>query len=279
MRWVTIVTLSAVAGAPTASADEPDFLSAGETAAVAAISIGVLANGLHVKHFDSTRLDKWTTPPGFDLAVSRWLGGHPGAGKRNFLDDSFGSAVTGLATAGLMLATDLSYPHGDRARYALQHQLLFGSGLIATKGVTDICKGLFVRARPLTHLAPDLAAADSRHPWRFHHQSFISGHASNAFFAVTYLNQHSRAVMRREMSLDNYRSWRWLSPVVSYGWATFVALTRIQAYRHYLTDVAAGALVGYLLGELYYSLASEIDRHADAAAPGSPLMLQVTFRF
>jgi hypothetical protein len=49
----------------------------------------------------------------------------------------------------------------------------------------------------------------------------------------------------------------------------------VQAYRHYITDVAVGALAGYLMAELFYSFGrhAEYSDQSDGASP--PLLLQV----
>ena len=55
------------------------------------------------------------------------------------------------------------------------------------------------------------------------------------------------------MTVDEYRKYRWVSPAILYSWSAVVGWSRIQAYKHFPSDVAAGAIAGYLLGELFYS--------------------------
>ena len=60
--------------------------------------------------------------------------------------------------------------------------------------------------------------------------------------------------MHQNLSEEEYRDWSWPSPTVLYGWATIVGWSRIHSYKHYPLDVIVGALIGSLLGELFYSL-------------------------
>jgi membrane-associated phospholipid phosphatase len=59
--------------------------------------------------------------------------------------------------------------------------------------------------------------------------------------------------MRHELSTDEYNGWNWAPPALLFSWASVVGWSRIHAYRHFFTDVAAGALVGFLMAELFYS--------------------------
>ena len=109
--------------------------------------------------------------------------------------------------------------------------------------------------------------------------SFFSGYASNAFYAMTFLNLRVRSIMRREMSADDYRRWRWISPTFAFGWASFVALSRIQACRHFLSDVTAGAVAGALIATLYYSFATDLDNSFESDSSNTPMALQFTVSF
>jgi membrane-associated phospholipid phosphatase len=60
--------------------------------------------------------------------------------------------------------------------------------------------------------------------------SFPSGHASIAFASAEFI--------RKEYG------WRWAAP--SYAAASFVAWSRVEADKHYVHDVIAGALLGVL---------------------------------
>lgn len=261
-----------------AAAQEIDYLSAAEAVAIGAGSVGILKAGLVIRDFDNSRKPLWKYPLGFEKKVTRFIGGEPKLGKRNFLDDNFGAAISVLAASVTLAAVDAVYPSDDETRDVLQDQFLYHSGLLATRGVTDIFKGLVTRPRPLLHMAPELAAQRSEPDYANDHHSFFSGHSSSAFFSMAYLNMRLRATMRREMTTQEYKRWRWLSPTVTFGWATFVGLSRVHAYRHYITDVAVGALAGYLIASLYYSFGDDIKQQT-GAGDGSPMMIRVSMSF
>ena len=62
--------------------------------------------------------------------------------------------------------------------------------------------------------------------------SFPSGHTSTAFAAAVVVDHH----------------YGWKASLLAYGTATFVGLSRIDTSKHYLSDVVAGAAVGYIAG-------------------------------
>jgi membrane-associated phospholipid phosphatase len=255
---------------------DPGYLDASEIAAISVASLGVAYLGYEIKDFDSAGTSLFTKPMGIDLTFTRILGGNCQRGKCNFLDDKFGSAVTPLVSLTMIVSADLTWPQGDKDKFALQDAFLFSSGLITTKGVTDLAKGLVKRPRPFPYLFPDSAYQRGRAFSAHDYTSFFSGHSSSAFFSMTYLNKRIRSIMRNELSSDEYGDWNWLPPAITFGWATFVGLTRVHAYRHYISDVAAGAVVGWLIAELFYSLNDEQIGDGDTA---SPMMISLTYTF
>jgi membrane-associated phospholipid phosphatase len=62
--------------------------------------------------------------------------------------------------------------------------------------------------------------------------SFPSGHSASAFATATVLQRHLG----------------WKAGIPAYGVAAYVAASRIQAQRHYLSDVAFGAAIGIVAG-------------------------------
>jgi len=62
--------------------------------------------------------------------------------------------------------------------------------------------------------------------------SFPSGHTTAAFASATVLHRH----------------FGWKVGVPAYGAATYVAASRVQGKRHYLSDVAFGAALGMVAG-------------------------------
>jgi membrane-associated phospholipid phosphatase len=85
--------------------------------------------------------------------------------------------------------------------------------------------------------------------------SFWSGHASIAFAAASAATQIAR--------LRGRPGWRWLG-VAAFGGAALTAYLRVAANRHWLTDVASGAVVGTATGALVPLVAF---RPADDRAP------------
>jgi membrane-associated phospholipid phosphatase len=62
--------------------------------------------------------------------------------------------------------------------------------------------------------------------------SFPSGHTSVSFAAATVVQRH----------------FGWSAGIPAYAFASYVAASRIQERRHYLSDVAFGAVVGIVAG-------------------------------
>jgi membrane-associated phospholipid phosphatase len=261
---------------PINSAEAREYLSAEEITAISLASGGIAWLGHELRNWDTTRAPLLKGPLPLETSVQRFLGrsDNPGAGKTNFLDDNLGSAITPAIAGALLLATDLSHPQGERGKEATQDVFLFVSGLVATRGITDIAKGIVTRPRPYRTIGPiDQRASNGFGADR---SSFPSGHASSAFFSAAYLNLRLRAVMRTEMNPDEYRRWRWAPPSFLFSWASFVGLSRIHAYKHYLSDVLMGAVAGYLLAELFFSFGES--GRVNAVTSDSPgMMLRLRF--
>ncbi len=241
-----------------------------------ALLIGVGAGvPLLIEHLlpatDSTQRTLIGRPILLDDVITRKLGGGFYVGKSNFLNGTFGSTIT-PALAGIgIIAGNLTWPEARPGKDALQDFHLYHSGLWATAGVTGIVKYAFARPRPFLHYFPD-SAASHEHNYSESRKSFFSGHASGALYAMTYLNKRTRAIMRQRLSAGDYRDWRWLPPTVLFGWGSYVCWTRIRAYQHYFSDVAVGALTGYLLAELFYSLGDERRHETDVNAIEKPIV-------
>jgi hypothetical protein len=254
------------------------YLTAGEVAGITAGTGAFFLTGQLLKHFDSTRTSLIQGPLPLEATLQRSLGGQCGLGKRNFLDDAAGSAYTPIACGLILFAADLSLPQGDKTKTTAQDMFLYISGLMGTKAVTDISKGIFARPRPFPCLEPEMAPQRAERDWAYDHHSFFSGHTSSAFFSTTFLNIRLRSIMRSELSSEDYRDWRWASPTVLFSWASFVGWTRIQAYKHYLSDVIMGAAAGMLIAELFHSFAGDLDQ--SATGNGDPQMLfRLSFSF
>jgi membrane-associated phospholipid phosphatase len=254
---------------------EQEYLSAGEIAGISAASLGLGYLGHRSIKFEAPPNSVIKSPPGFDAAITRWLGGEYTHGKQNFLDSDFGSAFTPIASAVGIAAADMTWPQGDKTKFVLQDLFLFGSGALATKGVTDLTKGIFKRQRPYAYLESDQLTG--REAQTYDYTSFFSGHASSAFYSMTFVNKRTRSIMRHRLTPGEYGDWKWLPPVIFYGWASFVGLSRIQAYKHYTTDVAVGALVGWLVGELFFAFND--DPTASGGGESAPMMISFSLKF
>jgi membrane-associated phospholipid phosphatase len=244
IRIVLHISIILAWSASADAADRVRDLSDGSQAAIYGLSAGVFAMGAILEHFDSdtasvtayrpNRIDAWFR--------ARLRGG--GSQPSNFLDNSFGGKLTPLLACSAIGAIDI------HRREFSRDVPFFVAGQALTAGITGITKSLLSRPRPY------MQATDRRRgPDRNHHHSFFSGHTSSAFYAMGFLNLVFRRHMRRHWTTDEYRVGRWISPLVAFGWASYVGYSRIQADRHYFTDVAAGAVAGLLVAGLYYNLA------------------------
>lgn len=78
-------------------------------------------------------------------------------------------------------------------------------------------------------------------------QSFPSGHSSVAFTSAEYLRER----------------YGWEYGLPAYGLATFVAYSRVEAKKHYIHDVIAGAAIGIASSYLYTTPNLRINLHAE----------------
>jgi membrane-associated phospholipid phosphatase len=269
-----LFTLAAVT--PT-RAQTRDYLSASEVAAIGAPSVALTGAGIWARHSLSGRGPNWTEPPGIDRWVANALGRDLDETGFSFMHSDAASFISVTLTGAAILALDLGFPQQDKSRDVLQDQFLYISGALANSGVTNLLKGTVRRQRPMRTL--HAAAADRVYsgPSPRDNESFISGHASGAFFAMTFLNKRARSAMRQELSQDDYNSWSWLSPTVTYAWATFVGMSRIRDWEHYFTDVAAGALVGWLIAELFYQFGDDLNDPNGSVGTASMFRLSISF--
>ena len=253
-----------------------DYLSTGEALSIGAASTGTLLLGEHISKIPEGRKPLITGHLPFEESFQRWFGCSCKIGKLNFRDYTKGSIVTPAASALLLAGMNLRYPRDSRNRDASQDLFLFVSGIITTKGITGIAKGIFARRRPFQCILEGSVDTEQSHGHSYTQHSFFSGHASSAFFSVGYLNLRLRETMRRRFTDSEYDNWRWVSPVVLYGWASIVGLSRVHAYKHHLSDVIVGAGVGILMAELFYSLGEDSN---NVSSTGSPMLLRITIPF
>jgi membrane-associated phospholipid phosphatase len=150
---------------------------------------------------------------------------------RSSFSDQFSKTITpfggrrALYVSALLVVGGV-WSHDDRMRDAGRDSLeaeLWAAGL-----VTPLLKRAFGRARPIQE-----EGADSFHPFSSGHQSFPSGHATNAFALATGIAAHYEG---------------WVVPTIVYTLASGVAFSRVNDRAHFPSDVLAGALIGRAVG-------------------------------
>jgi hypothetical protein len=137
-----------------------------------------------------------------------------------------GSALDGVFEAGEVLGGGATQIGGAIATYGL-------GKLLDKEGVEQLGRDL-VRAQVVTQsltLSVKLIVGRER-PDGSNRASFPSGHASGAFASATVLARH----------------YGWKLGVPAYAVAGYVATSRLNEGRHYLSDVVFGAAVGVLVG-------------------------------
>src|SRR5207247_9422036 len=91
--------------------------------------------------------------------------------------------------------------------------------------------------------------------------SFPSGHAADTFAFATALERHP--------------GWRYFVP--AYAFASYVALSRLPANRHWLSDAVFGASVGIIAGRTVTSHEANPYPGAVAAVPGGLAIAYIRF--
>jgi membrane-associated phospholipid phosphatase len=146
----------------------------------------------------------------FDDEVADWIA-DPEHAFGTSLED--GAAPAAVGAAVLVLFASGRVVDGARYRamsYDLMHAFLINAGY------TTLMKEVVHRERP---------NGDDN-------LSFPSGHASNAFALAAVAERH----------------YGWKAGLPAYAIASAVAVSRLQRNKHYLSDVMAGATLGYIVG-------------------------------
>jgi hypothetical protein len=127
------------------------------------------------------------------------------------LEDGAAPEVLGLVVAGVF--TTGRFVEAPRFR-AMSYDLL--DAFLVNGAYTSVLK----------------AAAGRERPNGEDEKSFPSGHTSNAFALAAVVERH----------------YGWKGGVPAYALASAVAVSRLQRNKHYLSDVLAGATLGYVVG-------------------------------
>ena len=135
----------------------------------------------------------------------------PENGLGTTLEDGAAPAILGAAVTVLFVTgRAVDGPRYRAMTYDLMH------GFLINAGYTTLLKEVVRRERP--------NGEDNL--------SFPSGHASNAFALAAVAERH----------------YGWKAGVPAYALASAVAVSRLQHNKHYLSDVMAGATLGYIVG-------------------------------
>lgn len=243
-----------------------DYLNTSEVTIISISSIGFEGIGhLLTQEINSKSNSIIRGPLPLDRPLQKLIGGECKLGKRNFLDSRISGVYTPIAGAIILAIANLSWSQEQTDKIFFQDMFLYTSGLITTLGVTGIAKGIFKRERPYLYFCDEIASKKVVDQYSYNHQSFFSGHTSSAFFSITYLNLRIRSIMRYKLTSSEFDNYHWLSPLILYSWGSFVGLSRIHAYKHYFSDILAGAVAGYLIGKFYYSIKNQDNKQSSIA--------------
>ncbi|MFL5262188.1 MAG: phosphatase PAP2 family protein [Anaeromyxobacteraceae bacterium] len=254
-RAVTALVLAAALAARPAAADDL-AVEAPRTAAVAGATFataGILSlagGGLLPASC------RWCDPPALDRHARTALA---------WGDTKLASRLSDLGVVALpaaLAATDYALAGGDLGR-AAEDVLVAGEAVAVALLATELAKVTVARRRPD-------ALGEARRASNEDDLSFFSGHASGAFAVAGAFGTVAR--------LRGYRGWPALY-AAGFAVAAGVAYLRVAGDKHWLTDVAAGAVVGAAAG---VGLPLLLHRRAGAATPqvsASPVALSLRFAF
>jgi membrane-associated phospholipid phosphatase len=130
-------------------------------------------------------------------------------------DDAVETAGDVLMAAIPLAALGATVLHEDGSEGTVQFALSMGVSEAATRGLKEI--------------------TDKRRPNGDCCESFPSGHASRAFAGATFIQQR----------------YGWKYAIPAYAGAAFVAWSRVEADKHFVEDVIAGAALGVTAGILF----------------------------
>jgi hypothetical protein len=144
------------------------------------------------------------------------------------LGDQYGSHVSGaLLIAGALFNHENMRESGRDAIEA---------GVLAYVFDTLVIKRAVGRERPFESNGRTVFVPGSSH------DSFPSGHATEAFAVASVVSARSKS---------------WIIPVIAYSAATIVAIDRVNTRDHFASDVLAGAFLGSAVGHFI------VNRHGE----------------
>lgn len=222
--WVLLVTLRAVNARADGGGGKPDRSYLYDGGAVPLLWIPLVA-GLAI--------DQGVTPRSTPLLFDAREGG---AAPSSWEVPGWSLAVAGVGVAGLYVATS-----DDSSRW--YHAKGLVEAMATSSLVVSIVKPVFGRHRP------DWTAANSDSTRA---ESFPSGHATRAFAIATY----SALYLHDHVPGDHALAYAGM-----FTGAALVAGERVYHDRHFVSDIAAGSLLGATTSYLIY-------RYQDARASG-----------
>ena len=193
------------------------------------------------------------------LGLDRSVVGNHSVAARSWSD----GLITGLTVAPLLLvAVDHGWQSGDARDALLTDAVLLAETASVNLALNTAVKHAVGRKRPLTYdsswTEADRSSADAS-------LSFYSGHSATAFAMATAT---SRIFMIRHPDSD------WVLPLWlgAEALAATTAVLRVEAGKHFWSDVAVGALVGSAVGYLVPELHLR-ERETGSVARVAPMVV------
>ena len=190
----------------------------------------------------------------------------------NFRTDSLLEKAGTYGAMGLLMLPALTvYDQRGSFTALATYVVMYAEAFLLTSGTKDLLKYGISRYRPYTYEdvgdIPEEELEDS-------YNSFPSGHTSYAFLGATFLS----TTFARE-----YPDHPWKIPVIAgaYTLSTAVAVSRVAAGSHFVTDVLAGAAIGSLFGWLvpvmHLNPSGEPEKKIELTAGPDSLYLKLTY--
>ncbi|HET9452338.1 MAG TPA: phosphatase PAP2 family protein [Aggregicoccus sp.] len=173
-------------------------------------------------------------------AVDRWGARIAGDADDQRQARTWSNVVTvGLLPAGVLGAGYLA-GRSSGSTYLTEDLLMVAQAVLFSSSANQVVKFAAGRARPFVHGMPEAERGLTESP-SDNNMSFYSGHTNLAFALVTSVGTVAH--------LRGYKNAGWIW-AVGLPLAATVPVLRMAAGKHYLSDVATGALVGSAFGVL-----------------------------
>ncbi len=219
------------------------------------IAIGAVSAGLFGVSLATEGSAGAQTPESSISRIDRmWMSGYSAG-----LD----KAGTISACAALMLPAISAAGQLDNAGNLAVYGVMYAEAFLLTTALKDLIKDGVSRWRPYTYEESFSSPGDDDY-----HNSFPSGHTAYAFLGAAFLSTTFSA----QYPDSDYRKAVY---GLSYSVATLTALLRIASGEHFISDVAAGAVLGSLTGWLVPFL----HRTGDAPLSISPVPSGFVLKF